>query len=116
MSRSTGAVGELIAKQYLLAQGLRWITSNYYCLFGEIDLIMRDGEYLVFVEVKQRRSMAFGGALASVTWQKQKKIIKTAQYYQLTQKQSQNLPCRFDLLTLQGTPPIIDWIKNAINS
>ena len=112
MSKQIGAAGEKAAKEFLLAQGLGWITSNYYCRFGEIDLIMQDGEYLVFIEVRQRSSMAFGGALASVTREKQKKLIKSAQYYQLTQKNQSKKPCRIDLLTLQGTPPTIDWIKN----
>lgn len=114
MSISIGMAGEEAAKKFLLKQGLRWITSNYHCRFGEIDLIMRDGDYLVFIEVRQRRSMAFGGALASVTAAKQKKLIKSAQHYQWTQKISESL-CRIDVLTLQGTPPNIDWIKNAIS-
>ncbi len=115
MSISIGMAGENAAKAFLLKQGLRWITSNYHCRFGEIDLIMQDGDYLVFIEVRQRRSMAFGGALASVTWAKQKKLIKSAQHFQWTQKTLSNHPCRIDVLTLQGTPPNIDWIKNAIS-
>ena len=114
MSKFKGTTGEEAAKGFLLKQGLRWIASNYSCRMGEIDLIMQEGEYLVFVEVRQRSSMAFGGALASITPAKQRKIIKAAQHFQLTQKQLSNNPCRIDVLTLQGTPPNIDWIKNAI--
>ena len=114
MSIVIGMAGEEAAKKFLLTKGLRWITSNYHCRFGEIDLIMQDGVYLVFIEVRQRCSMTYGGALASVTWAKQKKLIKSAQHYQWTQKMSEN-PCRIDVLTLQGTPPKIDWIKNAIS-
>ena len=115
MSKLIGAEGEAAAKDFLQRLGLRWITSNYYCCFGEIDLIMLDGACLVFIEVKQRSSMAYGGALASITWAKQKKLIKSAQHYQMTQKKWSNTPCRIDVLTLQGTPPKIDWIKNAIS-
>ena len=114
MSISKGILGEKAAKTFLLSQGLTWITSNYHCRFGEIDLIMQEGDYLVFVEVKQRRSMAFGGALASVTWAKQTKLIRSVKHYQWTQKRSNN-PCRIDILTLQGIPPTIDWIKNAVS-
>ena len=114
MSKLKGIVGEEAAKVFLLKQGLRWIASNYSCRMGEIDLIMQEGECLVFVEVRQRSSMAFGGALASITATKQKKIIKAAQHFQLTHKQLSNNPCRIDVLTLQGTAPNIDWIKNAI--
>jgi putative endonuclease len=70
---------------------------------------------VVFIEVRQRRSMDFGGALASVTWHKQSKLIKTAQHFLLTHKKLSQHPCRIDVLTLQGIPPTIDWIKNAIS-
>lgn len=115
MSKVKGNLGERAAKDYLLNQGLCWIESNYSCRFGEVDLIMQERDVLVFVEVRQRASMAFGGALASVTWQKQKKLLKTIQFYQAYQKHRFKGPCRIDLLTLQGTPPEIDWIKNAIS-
>ncbi|OGV48205.1 MAG: YraN family protein [Legionellales bacterium RIFCSPHIGHO2_12_FULL_42_9] len=114
MSIVLGMAGEEAAKKFLMTQGLSWIASNYHCRFGEIDLIMQDGDYLVFIEVRQRRSMMFGGALASITDVKQKKLIKSVQHYQLTQKKLSKNPCRIDVLTLQGTPPKIDWIKNAI--
>jgi putative endonuclease len=115
MSKAIGMAGETAAKEFLLKQGLQWITSNYWCRFGEIDLIMQEGEYLVFVEVRQRRSMAYGGALASIGVTKQRKIIYSAQHYQLAQPQFSKQPCRIDVLTLQGVPPRIDWIKNAIS-
>ena len=115
MSIMIGIAGEEAAKAFLIKQGLQWITSNYHCRFGEIDLIMQEGDYLVFIEVRQRRSMAFGGALASITSAKQKKLIKSAQHYQCSHKQLSKNPCRIDVLTLQGTPPKIDWIKNAIS-
>lgn len=113
--QTIGSDAEIQAKSFLLQQGLRWLTSNYQCHSGEIDLIMQDGQCLVFVEVKKRRSDKFGGAIASITPSKQKKIIKTAQYYQLNHKQHYNITaCRFDVVTLQGEPPQIDWIKNCI--
>jgi putative endonuclease len=71
MSRQLGQYAESQALQYLRSQGLSWVMSNYRTRCGEIDLIMRDGPVLVFVEVRQRTSRAFGGAVASVTWSKQ---------------------------------------------
>src|SRR3990167_4768095 len=108
MSTVRGMAGEDAAKKILMTQGLGLITSNYHCRFGEIDLIMQDGDYLVFIEVRQRGSMAFGGALASITGAKQQKLIKSAQHYQCMQKKPSKNPCRIDVLTLQGTPPKID--------
>ena len=110
-----GAAAELVAKNFLIQQGLQWVASNYRCHYGEIDLIMQDGHYLSFIEVRKRRSAKFGGAIASITPFKQKKLIKTAQYYQaqLRYHYPENL-YRFDVVTLQGDPPTIDWIKNCI--
>ncbi|KTC94630.1 YraN family protein [Legionella erythra] len=111
MSTGVGDKAELLACRYLKQQGLSLLTCNYRCRFGEIDLIMRDGCYLVFVEVRARQSSAFGGALASITASKQKRLIQTALHYQLAQNQ-QN-PSRFDVVCLQGTPFQLEWIKDA---
>ncbi len=81
MSQTKGAFAEQQAREYLTMQGLQWIDSNYHCRMGEIDLIMQDQYCLVFVEVRARTSIAFGGALASVTYRKQQKLIKTAMLY-----------------------------------
>lgn len=113
MSQTIGFAAEDYAKHYLLEQGLTWISSNYRSRFGEIDLIMRDKEYLVFVEVRFRVSSQFGDAIDSVTWKKQQKIIKTASWYLLTKRIQDKQPSRFDVLSLQGMPPRITWIKNA---
>ncbi|MDX1836243.1 YraN family protein [Legionella taurinensis] len=113
MSKGIGDKAELLACNYLKQQGLTLLFSNYRCRFGEIDLIMRDGNYLVFVEVRARKSSAFGGALASITASKQKRLIQTALHYQLTQNQQNQHPLRFDVVCLQGTPCQLEWIKNA---
>ena len=80
MSISAGFVAEKQACDYLMSQGLKWVESNYRCQLGEIDLIMRDKEYLVFVEVRARASRDFGGALESVGYRKQQKILKTIKF------------------------------------
>ncbi|KTD18768.1 putative endonuclease distantly related to archaeal Holliday junction resolvase [Legionella lansingensis] len=113
MSKRIGIAAEKQAQAYLIAQGLQWVTSNYRCRWGEIDLIMRDGVCLIFVEVRARSSIAFGGAAASVTHRKQQKLLKTASYYLLKHGLGNKQATRFDVLSLEGSGPRINWIKNA---
>lgn len=113
MSRFIGDAAELEARTWLIKQGLQWLTSNYFCRWGEIDLIMRDGDYLVFVEVRQRISAEFGGAVGSITPQKKRKLLKTASHYMVTKKWYDKYPVRFDVVSIQGALQHIDWIKNA---
>ena len=116
MSQKTGFLREQQAKDYLIAQGLEWVSSNYHCRLGEIDLIMRDRAHLVFVEVRARASMAFGGAAASVNASKRQKLLKTASFYLLTHSLQDQQPIRFDVLCMDGVPPSMHWIKNAFGS
>lgn len=116
MSLKEGFAAEQQARTYLLAQGLQWIESNYRCRWGEIDLIMREASALIFVEVRARASLAFGGAAASVTYQKQQKLIKTALHYLSSKKLHDKQAVRFDVLALQGKEPEFEWIKNAFGS
>lgn len=116
MSQKIGFAAEEQARDYLTAQGLKWISSNYCCRVGEIDLIMRDSDFLVFIEVRARSTRAFGGAVASVTHSKQQKIIKTALCYLQAHKLQDKQPSRFDVVSLDGMPPRITWIKNAFES
>lgn len=113
MSLQKGALAEQQAQIYLVSQGLKWIMSNYRCRLGEIDLIMREGQDLVFVEVRSRAMASYGGALASVTYKKQQKLIKTALFYLSAHPLYQNEAFRFDVLCFEGKPPVIHWIKNA---
>jgi putative endonuclease len=75
---------------------------------------MRDGSYLVFVEVRHRKSQKYGGALESVDLHKQRKLRKAAEYYLIRNKKTDS-PCRFDILCVDGdlTEPKYNWIKNA---
>ncbi|HCA26365.1 MAG TPA: YraN family protein [Betaproteobacteria bacterium] len=112
---SAGAAAEKQAAQFLRRQGLALIEANYRCRFGEIDLIMRDGAALVFIEVRLRRRGMFGGAAESITWRKQQCLLKTAQHYL---RDRGNLPlCRFDAVLLEGEArQRIEWIKNAFGA
>lgn len=111
-----GAAAEDLAASFLQQQGLKIITRNYNCQFGELDLICQTkAQELVFVEVRFRKNQQFGGALTSVTKSKQQKLHRTATYY-LSQLQHQP-PCRFDVIALttgtEGQIIIENWIQNA---
>ena len=107
-----GSDAEKAAIAYLQQQHLVLLAQNYRCRFGEIDLIMRDHDTLVFIEVRMRSNDAFGGAAASITPIKQAKLLRTARHY-LAEINSEP-PCRFDALLLSGADgKKIEWIKNA---
>jgi len=114
-NRETGQAAEQRALDYLKQQGLKLITSNYQTRFGEIDLILRDGDVLVFTEVRMRSRNDFGGARASITTAKQTKLIKTAQQYlmQFTRPPA----CRFDAVLLgAANSDTIEWIRDAFSA
>lgn len=112
-----GEQAELYARKYLEKQGLTWLASNFRCRAGEIDLIMKTCESeLVFIEVRRRSSIKFGGAAASVTVTKQKKIIKTAALYLLKYPKEGQHGVRFDVLAFDGKPARLTWIKRAFDA
>jgi putative endonuclease len=110
IAQQTGAAAEQQACDYLQQQGLRLITRNFRCRLGEIDLIMRDKNSLVFVEVRCRKNNFFGGGLDSITTIKQTKLSRAASFY-LQHNGLTEAPCRFDAIAI--TANNIEWIKNA---
>ena len=110
ISRLTGKKAEDVACSFLLRNGLSVVERNYYCRFGEIDLIMQDCDSLVFVEVRYRKSKVFGGAVESVHLNKQRKLIFSANHY--LQKYPSSLATRFDIIALSPNQEI-EWITNA---
>jgi putative endonuclease len=107
---------EDLARRYLSARGLQLVESNYRCRFGEIDLIMRDEQTLCFVEVRFRNSLDFGGASASITVAKQRRIIKAALFYLSGQHRGLDQALRFDALLIQQQDDArldYNWIKSA---
>ncbi|WP_058511736.1 YraN family protein [Legionella steelei] len=116
MTQEKGRIAEEKALAYLKKQGLKLMTQNYSCRLGEIDLIMRDQEELVFIEVRSRVSAQFGGGIASVTYAKKQKILKTATYYLLKHKKYDQFALRFDVVSIDGTSATINWIKDAFGA
>ncbi len=117
LSYITGQQAEVIAQRYLLSKGLKNIAKNYRCRRGEIDLIMADGETIVFIEVRMRRSNRFGSAAESIDRRKQQKIIVTALHF-LQSRRLDYSPTRFDVLTLSGNEnnEQLHWIQNAFST
>lgn len=112
MSRDTGQFFETLAAFYLQQQGLQLLAQNVSCRYGELDLVMRQQECLVFVEVKYRKSSGFGSAAAMVTAAKQHKLRATAHWY--LQQQQWRGAARFDVLAIEGEAPYqFSWLKNA---
>lgn len=111
-AKKTGSLAEDLACNYLSKQGLTLVSRNYYCRLGEIDLIMRDKSYLVFIEVRYRNNSSFGSGAESVTLSKQAKLIKTAQFYLQQKKLIDKISCRFDVISVKDREKI-EWIKNA---
>lgn len=102
---------EEVAARHLQSAGLKLVTRNYRSHCGEIDLIARDGDTLVFVEVRYRRSSRYGSASASIDARKQRKLLATANSY--LQRHRLDCPCRFDVVAVEGDVRNIQWIKNA---
>ena len=110
LTQQQGRVWEQRALTYLKLRGLTLVTINYTCRGGEIDLIMRDRDTLVFVEVRQRDGNGYGGAAASISPAKIRRLVRAAQTYLL--RYTRLPPCRFDVLAVDGDK--IDWLRNVI--
>jgi len=109
---------EAAAAAYLADAGLHPIAANVGTRLGELDLVMLDGEVLVFIEVRYRRHAGFGGGVASVNARKQHKLIQTAGLFLAAHPQYQNTPCRFDVISASGNPaiPELEWIQDAFRA
>jgi len=105
-----GQLSEDEALAYLQAQGLTLVERNFLCKAGELDLIMRDGHGLVFVEVRRRATTRYGGALWSITPAKQKRLVQAAQFYLL--RYHQLPPCRFDVIAIDNGQ--LRWLRNVL--
>lgn len=110
--RETGAKYEQVAATYLQKQGYEIIEQNFRCRQGEIDIIAKDGEYLVFCEVKYRSSGQKGHPLEAVSVQKQHRISRTALYY-MAKKGLIDVPCRFDVVGILDKEIVL--YKNAFD-
>lgn len=115
--QDTGTHGETLAAEYLISQGYTLITRNWHCRQGELDLVMRQGELLVFVEVRTRHAENTESAFASVQTHKQQRLVAAIHAY-LDQHHSPHAAWRLDLVAValpwRGTP-IIDHVEDALD-
>jgi putative endonuclease len=118
-TKSVGDAGEALALAHLERQGLTLVQRNYRVAAGpkahggEVDLILRERDgTLVFVEVRARRSAAFGGAAASVTASKQRRLVFAAQHF--LRRYSTLPPCRFDVVAIDGES--VQWLRGAFDT
>ena len=102
------------AAEYLKEQGYRLLERNYRCKLGEIDLVARDGAYLVFVEVKYRADGHAGYGFESVDAKKQRRIARAASWYLYERQIREDQPCRFDVVSFLGENATL--IKDAFQT
>jgi putative endonuclease len=113
-----GRQSERFACRWLVSHGLALVTGNYRCRTGELDLVMRDAGSLAIIEVRYRRSRAYGGALASVSPAKRKRIMQATQDFIHNHPAYRHWPLRFDVLALTGSlhAPEITWRQRAFTA
>ena len=113
-----GARVERAASAFLQRKGLIEVAANARYRDGELDLVMRDGDALVFIEVRHRRSDGHGGGAASVDAGKRRRLVRAAQRFLLDHPQLAELPCRFDVVEAAGDPdaPRLNWLRDAFRA
>lgn len=117
--RELGAAAEEIAAAYLAAHGAEILERNYRRRLGELDVIAREGDTLLIIEVRTRSTSAYGGAAASVDVRKRRRIVRAAQ--QLLQRRGElgRLAVRFDVVVVSNVKtaqPTVDWIRHAFDA
>lgn len=114
-----GKEAEAHAQALLAGHGLAPITRNWHCRGGELDLVMLDGDTVVFVEVRYRQHRQWGGALESIDARKRQRVVLAAEHFLHRHPQWAEHPCRFDVAAVEGNQPArpgTHWIKNAFDS
>ncbi|HET6433388.1 YraN family protein [Dyella sp.] len=116
--RAQGAQFEQRARRDLEQAGLRLLTQNFTTRHGELDLVMRDGEMIVFVEVRQRGGRGQGGAAASITRSKRERLLRTASLWLAAHPQHGQRACRFDVVSFDGVgdQAQMHWLRSAFEA
>jgi len=117
VNQARGRAAEEAALGFLQSRGLTLLARNHRCRLGEIDLVMRDGDSLVFVEVRAREGSSHGGAAASIGPAKQRRIAAAARHFLMTHPRAAELPARFDVVAIAGPDGARspDWIRGAFD-
>lgn len=114
--RRKGSEAEDLARGYLQARGLKLLSANYRCRYGELDLVMRDGAQLVVVEVRSRRSDRHGAPEASITRRKRRSVMRAARCFVRDNPQFNGMMLRFDVVGVvtDAARARFRWIRNAL--
>ncbi|HKE48481.1 MAG TPA: YraN family protein [Rhodanobacteraceae bacterium] len=115
-TRDAGARYEALALEHLERAGLALIARNYACRYGEIDLVMRERDTVVFVEVRHRSAGGFGDGIDSVTAAKRAKLVRAASVFLADHPRLAALACRFDVLAIGDDATAPDWRRNAFEA
>lgn len=117
-TRQRGSHWEQVAESFLNKRGLRTLERNYQARFGEIDLVMRDGNTLVFTEVRYRRDYGHGSGAESITLTKQRRVISAARRFLQCHPAESTRPCRFDVISIGSEEgrTLLNWIRNAFDA
>ena len=121
-TRARGAKIEAAAQGWLSRAGLRAVAANANYRFGELDLVMLDGDgrdaTLVFIEVRYRRDARFGGGAASIDAGKRRRLVRAAQAFLASHRQYADASCRFDVIDASGDPdaPAFNWMRDAFRA
>jgi len=114
--RAAGNRGEARAEKFLNGHGLKTFRRNWQCRHGEIDLVMFDDATVVFVEVRMRTPLGYGGGLDSVDFRKQRKLVQAASYFLARNASLAERPCRFDVVAIEGENGEIEWVRGAFEA
>jgi putative endonuclease len=116
--RDTGSLWETAALRELERGGLKLLARNWNCRYGELDLVMRDADDIVFVEVRYRIDAGHGDGQDSVGTAKRAKLVRAAKSFLASHPALARLPCRFDVVAFSGTPGSgrCDWQRNAFDA
>lgn len=111
----SGRRAENTARRFLEHKGLRLLTSNYRCRYGELDLVMSDREFLVIVEVRYRRHTKFMDPVESVAWHKRDRMVQATLHFMQQRADHRDQPVRFDIVGVSGPleHATVDWIRGA---
>lgn len=117
-SRQRGRLAENVALKYLEDRGLKLVTRNFHASGGEIDLIMREGDAIIFIEVRYRKNSRHHNPAESIDPEKCRRIINTSQLFLQANRKMTALDCRFDVIVLSGPleKPAVEWINNAFQA
>ncbi|WP_289538875.1 YraN family protein [Pseudomonas sp. SO81] len=114
--QDSGRAAESLARDHLQRQGLRLLAQNWSCRGGELDLVMLDGDTVVFVEVRYRKHAAWGGALESVDARKRQRLILAAELFLQRENRWGKQPCRFDVVAIGPGDSGLNWLRNAFET